>query len=206
MAGTKKLWDRPPEASALAPEHRSGGDATEEVLHLAVGRALSKWEDLEAGLAYLFSILAGGKDDRHYLPAANIIGATRSVNTRCEMIRDAATGFAQYCEFMGMYEEAEPYLTELKKLMKAYAGWSERRNDIAHGSVTSTTNQSGTTYLLCPSHGNTRKWSPRTFPLYQYKAEEIDKFAAGFDELNASIRAYSERLEEWQKTLTRARR
>ena len=31
-------------------------------------------------------------------------------------------------------------------------------------------------------------------------ADEIDKFAAGFDELNAAIRAYSEKLERWQKT------
>ena len=58
------------------------------------------------------------------------------------------------------------------------------------------------------AHGHGRHGAPRGRPLGEGTphrlrvlcADEIDKFAAGFDELNAAIRAYSEKLERWQKT------
>jgi hypothetical protein len=196
-----KPWDIPPQGGA-----GKRGDETEDILYLAVGRALTKWEGLEATVAFLFAVLTGGTDDRYYEPAARVFGATMSVLVRGDMILNAAEGFFHYFESHGLHNETQAYHSDLKELIKQYKNWSSRRNDIAHGYVTATTlpdnNLEGTyttTYLLCPSHGSSRKWSFHLHPLYQLKASEIDKFAVAFEALDESFRGYSAKLDQWRK-------
>jgi len=54
-------------------------------------------------------------------------------------------------------------------------------------------------YLLCPSHGNTRKWPLDWEPTYKYRSDDIENFAVEFEKLDEHIGKFSTRLNEWRK-------
>jgi hypothetical protein len=184
------------------------GDLSEQTLYLAVGKALTKWEGLEAEIAGLFGVLTIGSEYWYYKPALRAFGAVNSTVSRADMIFHAADAFfAHFSAVTDVYLETLPLQAELKEVMKAYSGWAARRNDLAHGYVTANTTidyESGgtdliTTYLLCPSHGNSKKWPLDWEPKYQYRADEIDAFSESFEELDKRVNDFATRLDRWRK-------
>jgi len=128
------------------------------------------------------------------------------------MILQAGRAFFHHFEQTGV-PLAEIQLLEatIRDIIKHYSGWTGRRNDVAHGYVTAAQHpdyeRGGvdivTTYQLCPSHSNSRKWPLWTpileHPQYQYKAIEIVRFAEAFEALDKRTTEYAVTLDEWRK-------
>jgi hypothetical protein len=190
-------WDRPYSSKFKI------GDPNPDPLFLAVGRALTKWEIVEAELGVLFAILTGARDV-HYQPSVRAFGVVTGTVTRADMIAHAAEAFFENCPVLPETEYAE-LSSECSGLLKAYSGWAGRRNDIAHGCVTGSINPNhfsetvelNETFLLCPSHGSSKKWPMHWEPVYQYRADEVDVFAAGFDALCARVITFVDRLGDF---------
>jgi hypothetical protein len=132
---------------------------------------------------------------------------------RADMLGHAAEAFFRHFHAEGL-NECMLYESEFKSIMKAYTGWVGRRNEVAHGYVTQSSMPNPlseklemvTSYLLCPSHGNSKKWPLTWEPTYQYRAAEIDRFAAGFDALAKRVVEFAERVENWsEKVVTNTR-
>lgn len=71
------------------------GDQREETLYAAVGRALSRWEELEEDLADLFAGFVGSKERVHDSnnPACRAYGSIPNFNSRADMLSAAADAF-----------------------------------------------------------------------------------------------------------------
>jgi hypothetical protein len=110
-------WDVPYSAPLRA------GDRSEDIIFLTVGRALTKWEGLEAGMASLFAVLTSGADSWHYAPAVRAYGAVTSANTRADMILQAGRAFFHHFEQTGV-PLAEIQLLEatIRDIIKHYSG------------------------------------------------------------------------------------
>jgi hypothetical protein len=207
-------WDIPVSAP-LRP-----GNQTPDDIYLAVGRALTKWEGLEAEMSALFAVVTSSTEQRYYVPATQAYGAINGTAARAEMIAKAAEAF--FLELRALVDDDElrtdlsTFEAELKEILAAYRGWAARRNDIAHGYVTESQHPDyaadrpsaggppvmATTYSLCPSHGNSRKWHLITVqPQYHYIATEIDQFADAFDNLGHRVSDFSARLDWWRRNL-----
>ena len=191
-------WDVPYSAP-LRP-----GVKNEDELFLSVGRALSKWEGLEAEMGAMFAAFTTGPEERYIAPAIRAFGTITNTNSRAEMIAHAAEAFFLHT---GNGARGEVALeTELKDILKSYRGWAGRRNDIAHGYSTasqhpdySDDNQRViTTYSLCPSHGHSKKWEVNMEPTYHYVPREIDAFGDAFEALALRIVDFTRRLDAWR--------
>ncbi|MGN6311719.1 MAG: hypothetical protein ACTHNN_19435 [Xanthobacteraceae bacterium] len=188
------------------------GNSDGEVIFLAVGKALSKWEGLIADLTSVFAVLTAPDEPWNYNPAVRAFGTVQGATAKSEMVQQAAEALFHNFERQ-LYVDCGEIRDELKGLLKEYNGWSGRRNDIAHGYVTEhrlpnyADDGDGeliTTFLLLPSHSASRKWPMDWEPAYQYLAEEIEKFGEAFDGLANRIRAFSEKLESWKIETIRA--
>jgi hypothetical protein len=204
-------WDRPSLGSPVRT-----GDYDADEIYAAVGRALSKWERLEGEMVHVYAVIIGGTSSRYLdAPPIRAFGTLNSPATRADMIDAAAKAMFWRLGFEeGMVpekidrEKMEATETDLKDILKAYRGWMSRRNDIAHGYVRSLEHpdptQKGdplvTSYLLYPSDGSSGKWCIVIGePAYAYKAKDIDRFGEAFEALEATVRAYAERLDEYRK-------
>jgi hypothetical protein len=187
-------WDAPPSAP-LRP-----GVKNEDELFVAVGRALSQWEGLEAETGGIYAALTTGPSERYLAPANRAFGTVTNTGARAEMIAHAAEAFFHS-------HPTKEIEAELKDILKSYRGWAARRNDIAHGCSTASNHPDYsdddqpiiTTYCLCPSHGHSRKWALSMEPFYHYIPPEIDSFGAAFDALSQRVAAFAVRLDEWRK-------
>src|SRR5712671_3111262 len=106
-----------PRENPYTPEFKIG-DPKPDLLFLAVGQALTKWEIVEAQLGLLFAILTGAKDV-HYQPSVRAFGVVTSTATRADMITHAAEAFFENCLAVGETEYAE-LNSECSGLLKAY--------------------------------------------------------------------------------------
>src|ERR1019366_922759 len=196
-------WDIPRSAPLRA------GVRNEDELFLSVGRALSKWEGLEAEMGGIYAALTTGPGERYVAPAIRAFGAVTNTNSRAEMIAQAAEAFFHLTAFhlTADYVQKKVELeTELKDILKSYRGWAGRRNDIAHGYSTASqhpdyTDDSQpiiTTYSLCPSHGHSRKWELNMEPAYHYISREIDSFGVAFDALALQVSYFAAKLDVWR--------
>jgi hypothetical protein len=187
-------WDVPSSAP-LRP-----GVKNEEELFVAVGRALSRWEGLEAEMGGVYAALTTGPDERYIAPTIRAFGTVTSTGSRAEMIAHAAEAFFHP-------HPATELEAELKDILKSYRGWAGRRNDTAHGCSTASDHPDYTdddqpivtTYCLCPSHGHSRKWALSMEPFYHYIPHEIEAFGAAFDALGQRVADFSERLDACRK-------
>lgn len=106
------------------------GAETDSEIHAAVGAALSAWEEAEEGLAELFALFIGAPEAgpaSGHNPAIRAYGTVISSSSRQQMIRGAADGFFYKAE------QNDPVRGQFGLLMNEAAGYSQRRNDIAHG-------------------------------------------------------------------------
>jgi hypothetical protein len=90
---------------------------------------------------------------------------------------------------------------EAHDVIFTYQGWSERRNDVAHGYVTPMWSPDYSkddapivkTFSLCPSHTNPSKWL-NAEPIYNLSASEVRAFAKGFALLHKQFESLAARI------------
>jgi hypothetical protein len=191
-------WDIPV-STPLRP-----GVRNEDELFISVGRALTRWENLEAEIGSVYAALTTSPQERYVAPAIRAFGTVTNTNSRAEMITHAAEAFFHLTA--NADREEERLESELKDILKSYRGWAGRRNDIAHGCSTASQHPDYhddkqpiiTTYCLCPSHGSSRKWELNMEPVYHYIPREIDAFGRAFDELCEHVADFASRLDQWR--------
>ena len=155
------------------------GDREIDVLYAAVGRALSRWEELEEDLADLFSGLVGSTAGVHDFsnPACRAYGSIPNFNTRADMLSAAAAAFFENVD----RPHLESSYNELIKLCRRFAA---RRNDIAHG----TTWMTDVGNFLVPPYYNIRKYAGDNNPAYRYSSKEIYYYEKMFADLISRVR------------------
>jgi hypothetical protein len=193
------VWDVP------YAEKFKVGDPSQEVIYTAVGKALTRWEGLVADLTSVFAVLTAADEPWNYNPAVRAFGSVQGAAAKSEMVQQGVEALFHNFERQ-LNVDCASMRDELKGLLREYCGWGARRNDIAHGYVTESrapdyTNDEQpivSTFLLCPSHSASRKWPMDWEPAYKYRAVEIDKLGASFDELADRLRVFSKKLEDWK--------
>lgn len=195
-------WDRP-----YTPWFRDGDDDI-RVVFAAVGEALTAWEELESFVANLFASLTGSANQMHLGPAIRAFGVVNSAKMRAQMLTLAAEAFFRNLTLFFDDDPSDAVVaasTEIRNVIKAYGGWSDRRNDVAHGVVRDADNPGDeefetpgapVTHLLYPSESNTKKWPALEPPHYNYNSEEILAFAEGFRSLRMRVEALIDAVEE----------
>ena len=205
-------WVRPDLGSPFR-----NGDCDSDTLYLAVGKALSSWERLEGEIARLYAAIIG-VDDKYYLsqPIIRAFGTPNSPATRADMVAVAAASTFYSLGFQSGLEPAQlperdgvdALSAELREILKSYRGWMARRNDVAHGCVTTREIDGGANakpevfHLLFPSDGNAAKWCEILGePDYAYEAQQIDDFCAAFDNLRVRVSAFADRVSTFRRAL-----
>jgi hypothetical protein len=181
------------------------GDPSEDAIFVAVGKALSRWEGVVADLTSVFAVLTATDEPWNYNPAVRAFGTVQGAAAKSEMIQQGAEALFHNFERQ-LCVNCDSIRNELRGLLRECGGWGARRNDIAHGYVTESRAPDYTkdeqpivsTFLLCPSHSASRKWPMDWEPAYKYRAAEIEKFGASFDELADRLRVFSRELEDWK--------
>ena len=160
-------WDIPP-----LPKF---GDDNEDVTFTAVGRVMTQWESIEFELARLYSTFVGKPDD---YSALREYGQGRIFRERLNDIKRAADAFF----LVSPGQDVEGGFLEIETYTR---GFSERRNDTAHGVVFKI---SGLEYLadrldssvrnkpqfaLIPLLHTIRRHDDDWFPIYAYTSREL---------------------------------
>ena len=164
-------WDRPPNSNIP----NRNGDRTATPICTALGRALSAWEGVEATMANLLGVfLACEAED---VAEQNLFryGETFKIKDRAAIIRKTTDRY-----FKTQRNPKHGIVNRLNSLLDQYIGWSQRRNELAHGRVTSMrapdysedSQPIRTFHSLCPSHSRISQW-PIVEPEFNYVAVEI---------------------------------
>jgi hypothetical protein len=164
-----------------SPSPLAGGDDKPEPLFTAVGKALSNWEHVENQLANLFVAFIGGKVSRDKpSPSVRAYGAIVGFQSRLAMLEAAARAYFILHPQIG--DEQELW----SDLSKQLAGFSTRRNDIAHGSVEflfDLEREVRLGFFLMPGLYVSKKYPTGEEPAYRLTAEQIGAFAQQFADL-----------------------
>tara|TARA_R110000850_G_scaffold25297_1_gene73139 strand:- start:953 stop:1474 length:522 start_codon:yes stop_codon:yes gene_type:complete len=153
-------WDVKPRSPA--------GNPNIDEIYVAVGRALTCWENLEAGLGELFDAAVGG-DGRAGFAA---FAAVSSSSARTELLSAALPR---------ALSEHGVLLGRASALVEQVGKFGARRNEIAHGRVFDLMEHG---FYLCPTNINPRKWTGAGAAKYQYRAEDISAYASEFVRLH----------------------
>jgi len=168
-------------------------DLDDTVTYEWVGRIIDRWEHIEFTLARLHSVFAGDPDGSEELRE---YGAGRTVSDRDRLIR--ATAEKWFVRNPNQTREGR-----FDKLMQEYIGFSDRRNEIAHGIVHQVTGltmfRARTTrsdylvqYAVIPAYHVMKRYHDNGVPKYMYGSAEmmlleaklIDLQLAAFDFLS----------------------
>ena len=201
MTQERKEWDRP--IGSLTPNRM--GDRSFDPLFLALGKAVSAWEGVQAATSSLYFAIRIGNSDTEGDPGFQAFGGLAMVHKRRKELEERSRLFLTQ-DFGRNNDLALSFETDLKRTLSAYVGWAERRNDIAHGYVTEARTPDYynpeqriiTVYALCPSHARTGKWLHGE-PEYNYRAPDLDFFVERFRSLDDQF----ERLAKTADLLSR---
>jgi hypothetical protein len=157
-------------------------DPTPDPVYLAVGKALSAWEELEVEVAGLFAIFIGAP--RTSLEAYAAYASALGFSGRSGLVEKASDQFF-------VRRPAQDHEATLDNLLCHLRGWSLRRNDIAHGVVrehyrirTGHSASSRTVYYLVPANYMRKRFrSDYDAPRYMYSSENIEEFRRAFRSL-----------------------
>jgi hypothetical protein len=163
-------WDPPPLSKR--------GNRSNRALYEAIGRALSTWEELETILPGLYAALCGHS---RFDPAANnAYGKEPNFRKRLTALERAGSRYF-------MRKPDQILEGELAWVIRNSAGYSRRRNDVAHGVVRLLDPQQGTLtvsvpaqWCLVPPHFRGAKFSAPETPVYILTSREINGFAVAF--------------------------
>lgn len=177
-------WNRPP--GSLIPNRT--GDRLKGALFTALGRALSSWEGVHVAIQVLFESFV--KHSKNSSLLSNEFEETLIVAKRIRMLQRYANEFINLYAAIN-YEASEHLRVKLHEILEAYKGWSERRNELAHGYVTVAYSSDYTkddqpiipNYSLCPSHVRSARWRSGE-PIYNYLAIDVRTFAIYFETLD----------------------
>lgn len=184
-------WDIPPT--------KARGDKTPVPIYTAVGLAMSAWEFIETDLSSMFAVFSGATTWTATAPAVRAYGSIVSYRARREALTAAARAFFKVHH---MPREQRSFKIVLKKC----DGWSDRRNDIAHGLALRVTSIAPG-YFLWPTPSNTRKYHiDSTEPAYRYRASQIKKIAFSFKKVRKQTLKLANRLEAKMIDRERTRR
>lgn len=159
-------------------------------LYAAIGRTLSQWERYEHELSHLFATLV---TDGYPTAAERAFSAVRTFEGRSDMLRAASEAY-----FYGWPNDK--LQNEFKDIFRDAKGFSERRNEIAHGMVDhfeplpfpESPRYGGhrrASYALYPSSASFKTRALSGVPAYCYAAPELDYFYLEFRKLmNPAIR------------------
>jgi len=151
------------------------GDLDEKVTYEWLGRVLCRWELIEFTLARLYSLFV---DDPDGSLALREFGEGRTVPDRDKLLRSAAEKwFAQ----KGTTQKTEG---RFDKFMQEYVGFSDRRNEVAHGIVhpvsgmnfflmRTTRPHYRVQYAVIPAYHIAKRYHPNGVPKYMYTLPEL---------------------------------
>ena len=194
MLSPDKKWShgKPPDA----------GDENDDMVYLAVAKALSAWERFEGSLSdfYLFLTSRSFADD----DAKRDFGSLKNPTEKFKVLDGAFEAFAKHHQL----EEVDA--KRFNRLLRHFKKAAFMRNDIAHGVVTGATAQDvHRGHFLVPAPHDSEKNAPRP-PDWKYDDEKpfdgwgwkfrfnaaaIDQYAAGFNDLRAATLDYQYALE-----------
>lgn len=169
------------------PSRLPTGDPKPDQIYYAVGLALTTWELLEREQARLFSVLVNDRSGA----AERAYGVVMPTRLKKEMIIQAAKTGLQPSE-----------MKEVSEAVQATEGWSDLRNDIAHGVATlHETDEAPLHYYLMPPSYASKKVDFLSEKLdregsqihdayaYAYTAAQILDIAIGFERHREILRA-----------------
>jgi hypothetical protein len=166
------------------------GEREPQALFVAVGEALTEWENVETSLAKLFAVLVSARGkSTFWLPAVQAYGSIASFKNRCDMIRVA--GDAHFSTRQKIADKGGPF----SKLIGEAGQYAARRNEIAHGKVSEVfwydarkKSKSGGFYLL-PSLFNPRKVK-KSGIAYAYVSADLLHYKQEFSKLHLRIEGF----------------
>ena len=179
------------------PPKATSGDVNATDIYTSVGFSLHSWENCEIACATIYSALVMPASDNHTLMRA--YGVIVSSSTRREMIEAS-------CEAYFLLHKNEELRSRTSKLLNLYGTAASRRNEIAHGVVSATSQfrvvnkvavPIPNRWFLGPAIFSTKKNTKLSFatdgaietgPKYRYSTAEIGKFIKDISELEK--RAY----------------
>lgn len=184
----RQPWNRP--LNSTIPNRP--GDLVSEPIFLALGKAVSAWEGVQAATSSLYFSMLTQDFDTDEDPQYQAFGGLKRAHERHNELMEKSKAFL--LKFPEHHTGARNFRLRIKKVMASYLGWAERRNDIAHGYVTEArTPDYGdpeqpiiTVYALCPSHARLSRWIHGQ-PEYNYVASELAEFSRQFQKLDDRI-------------------
>jgi hypothetical protein len=176
-------WDRP------HPLPERGGAKSPEPVFQAVGRALSHWELVEQALAQLYIFLTTGRHKDFTDPAIRAFGSIVGVKARIAMVRAASESWFERYPDCPLSENCRLALWKCSE-------WSSRRNDVAHGRVSSAP-YNANSWMLYPGLFTT-KYSIKGKPKYVFRVEDMDRYSEGFKSLWEEMNILSSSLAVWR--------
>jgi hypothetical protein len=150
------------------------GDLDDRLTYEWVGRNIDRWEQIEFTLARVHSVFAGDPDGSAALRA---YGVGRTVPERDAIIRAAAEKW--FAKNPNQRQEGQ-----FDKFMQGVVGFSDRRNEIAHGVVHQVSGliffRQRTTradylvqYAVIPAYHVMRRFHSNGVPKYMYGTPEM---------------------------------
>jgi hypothetical protein len=189
-------WDPPP-----FPKR---GNRSSRALYEAIGRALSTWEELETMLAHLYAALSGCS--QYDTQAINDYG--EQLNFRSRLAKLEHAGCRHFVKRPNQTLEAE-----LAWVIRYVGGYSQRRNDVAHGGVRELRmvldaregllSTKPSEWCLVPPHFRGAKFVSPDTPVHILTSREINHFAAAFWPIIRSTHALATAVELPQHALRR---
>jgi hypothetical protein len=170
------------------------GTPNADQLYIAIGRALSEWEPVEAACARIFAYLVGAPIEWHEVsPAMRAFGTVISFPGRKEMIEAAAKAYFH------LHQPLTHYKQYINDALGEANNFASRRNEIAHGVVKEVidhdTNRS-IGYYLVPSFFNPKKFPITMVPTFQYVEKNLIHFRQEFTKLGLKLESILHHLQQ----------
>jgi hypothetical protein len=178
-------------------DHSTSGDSEVAPIYLAVGEALSMWEQAECSLATMYQIMCCIKDSSAINAVLRAFGSIESSAGQ----REALTAVAEI-HFGHYWNDASKYF---KALMQAFSNGAKRRDEFAHGMAYGLAlNGRHLGCYLLPAAYNTLRNNPymsfaeNGIPIgrakYFYTSSMIREFTKKFGQLNGETWTYLRRI------------
>ena len=180
------LWDVPPLPTR--------GDDDDDWTYAGIGRVTSQWEAIEFELSRLYSIFVGKPDEE-----MQGYGQGRIFIDRAKILEETAQKYF-------VMQPNQDLEGQLCSLMQRVRGFSDRRNEVAHGIVfqlqhlaffrknMDTSVRGKIQFGLIPPYHTLRKHGPDGFPLYAYTSTHLLKLEEVMRWLELDLASYRRQL------------
>ena len=156
-------WDVPP--------FPVEGDDIDDTTYAAVGRVLSRWEELEVCLTHLHAAFLGRPHDPE---AHRAYGQGTIFRTRFDTLKQAAERFF-------IFKPNQEREAKFDELADKALRFSDRRNEVAHGVVrpihwyksAEKGDRTSVQFILVPPHYNVRKFGLDYRPSFAYTSATL---------------------------------